>query len=65
MKTKRSHSRAPGQTAITVSLPKELYDFICAEAEKENRSRSNWITTRLREMVAAQEKSVGSNSDRP
>jgi metal-responsive CopG/Arc/MetJ family transcriptional regulator len=65
MKTKRrSHARAPGQTAITVSLPQELYDYICADAKKENRSRSNWIVTRLREMIAAREHRVSANSDR-
>lgn len=53
MKTKRSHARAAGQTAITISLPKDLYDYICARARAENRSRSNWIVTRLREMMAA------------
>ena len=36
-----------------MSLPKELYDYICTEARAENRSRSNWIVTRLREMMAA------------
>jgi metal-responsive CopG/Arc/MetJ family transcriptional regulator len=51
MKKKRSHARAPGQTTITVSLPKEVYDYVCARARAENRSRSNWIVTRLREEI--------------
>jgi hypothetical protein len=51
MKKKRSHARAPGQTTITVSLPEDVYDYVCAQAGAENRSRSNWIVTRLRELM--------------
>lgn len=58
MKKKRSHARAPGQTTITVSLPKDIYDQVCERARCENRSRSNWIVTRLREVI---EKGPGSD----
>jgi metal-responsive CopG/Arc/MetJ family transcriptional regulator len=51
MKKKRSHARAAGQVTITISLPKDLYDYVCAQAQAEDRSRSNWIVRRLRELV--------------
>ena len=51
MKRKRSHARAPGQTTITVSLPKEVYDYVCARAQAEDRSRSNWIVSLVRKAM--------------
>jgi hypothetical protein len=51
MKKKRSHARAAGQTTITVSLPKEVYDYVCTQALAEDRSRSNWIVSLVRKAM--------------
>ena len=40
---KKSHTRAPGMTQISISLPQRLVDKIDQLAEIEKRSRSNYI----------------------
>jgi hypothetical protein len=45
----RKHER---QTNISMSLPVKLAEEITAAAKSENRSRSNWIVTKLRELLA-------------
>ena len=44
----KSHDRAPGQTAISVSLSVELRDKIKAAAEADDRMVSNWISRTLK-----------------
>jgi hypothetical protein len=50
MKTK-NHDRAPGNTAISVSLSKSLKEKIRQAADTENRSVSNYICHHLSMMV--------------
>ncbi len=40
---KKSHSRAPGMTQISISLPEHLVKKVDDLADKVNRSRSNYI----------------------
>lgn len=44
---KANHGRAPGKTQISISLPQALVDKIDVLAERENRNRSNFISTHL------------------
>ena len=37
------HSRAPGMTQISISLPRRLVEKVDRLAHDENRSRSNYI----------------------
>lgn len=39
----KSHTRAPGMTQISISLPQKLVDKVDRLAGTENRSRSNYI----------------------
>ena len=45
--------RSPGFTQISISIPKTLLEDIDAEAQLDNRSRSNWIVTELTAAVKA------------
>ena len=47
MKKKKTYSRAPGMTQISISLPQDLVAQIDKLAEAENRNRSNYIATQL------------------
>ncbi len=48
---KANHGRAPGKTQISISLPQALVDKIDVLAEKENRNRSNFISTHLEQLA--------------
>jgi metal-responsive CopG/Arc/MetJ family transcriptional regulator len=43
--------RSPDQQTITISLSRSLVRRIDALAQKDNRSRSNWIVTELMRRV--------------
>lgn len=49
---KRSHERAEDKRTITISIEKEVVDQIDILSESENRTRSNWIVTELKKLVA-------------
>lgn len=44
---KKTASRAPGMTQISISLPSDLVAKIDEMADAENRNRSNFIATQL------------------
>lgn len=46
-KKKKTASRAPGMTQISISLPSDLVAKIDQMADAENRNRSNFIATQL------------------
>lgn len=48
----KKHTRAPGMTQISISLPVDLVDKVDRLADAESRSRSNyiaWVLDRLPE----------------
>ena len=47
----RNHGRGADQTSLTISIPKDLREQIEREATAENRSLSNWMVTRLRQLM--------------
>lgn len=47
----KNHDRAPGQSALTFSLSEELKKRIETAAQSERRSKSNWITLALEEIL--------------
>ena len=54
--------RSPTQTAITLSLPKDLVNAIDHLAAQESRTRSNWVVHHLK-IVIAEKLSEGSPED--
>jgi metal-responsive CopG/Arc/MetJ family transcriptional regulator len=48
---KKSTSRAPGKTQISISLPADLVGKIDRMADVENRNRSNFIATHLERLA--------------
>lgn len=51
--------RSKDSTQISISMPKKLLLSIDAEAEADNRSRSNWIVTELTAAVGLKRKLRG------
>jgi hypothetical protein len=46
--------RAPGQTQISISMPKSIVDEIDALAAEDRRTRSNWIVSVIEKRIAAE-----------
>ena len=51
--TMTTHTRSPGQTAISVSIPRSLLDDIDRRAEALGLSRSQYLTQLARQDIAA------------
>lgn len=49
--TTKSHDRKEGQTALTFSLSDQLKQRIEAAAAHDRRSKSNWITLTLEQVL--------------
>ena len=47
----RSGKRRPGQTAIGISISQELVDLVDELANREGRSRSNWVAYHLPKLI--------------
>lgn len=45
------HARAKGSTAISISMSQELRDKIKAAADADDRSVSQWIALRMRDIL--------------
>jgi len=56
--------RAPEQTQISISLPRELLARIDDAARTERRNRSNFIASHIEGIVAEIEKSAGKKKKR-
>lgn len=53
---KKKTKKDAGKTQISISLPEELVARVDEMAEKENRNRSNFISTTLTRLAESQTK---------
>lgn len=61
--TQKKRERAEDSTTVTISLKKDLLALIEKAAKSENRSRSNYIITHMKNAVA--NAGVPVNADEP
>jgi metal-responsive CopG/Arc/MetJ family transcriptional regulator len=55
MKKRKNYGRAPGNTQISLSIPKALLDKLDALADADSRTRSNFMATALMSLIEAAE----------